>query len=104
MIDGNIEKIIPYLTLPRADIYSEEVNKEMNQGVRIQLENIIDSSPQNKGNNIENWLDNFAFRINLNLLVFIMAGIIAFVLAILTIAYQAYKAATQNPVESLKYE
>ena len=53
---------------------------------------------------MDTWLDNFAFRINLNLMVFIIAGIIAFVLAILTIAFQAYKAASQNPVESLKYE
>jgi len=53
---------------------------------------------------MDNWLDNFAFRVNLNLTVFIFSGILALALAIATIAYQAYKAATQNPVESLKYE
>ena len=53
---------------------------------------------------MDNWLDNFAFRVNLNLYVFVLSGILALVLAIVTIAYQAYKAATQNPVESLKYE
>lgn len=53
---------------------------------------------------MDKWLDNFAFRINLSFLVFIVAGVIAFLIAILTISYQAYKAANQNPVESLKYE
>ncbi|MCD4731095.1 MAG: ABC transporter permease [Bacteroidales bacterium] len=53
---------------------------------------------------MENWLDNFAYRVNLNFYIFILSGILAFVLAIATIAYQAFKAATLNPVESLKYE
>ncbi len=53
---------------------------------------------------MDNWLDNFAFRVNLNLWVFVFSGILALALALVTIAYQAVKAATQNPVESLKYE
>lgn len=53
---------------------------------------------------MDNWLDNFAYRINLNIYVFIFSGIIALFIAVFTIAYQSYKAATQNPVESLKYE
>ncbi|MDB4303418.1 ABC transporter permease [Desulfosarcina sp.] len=53
---------------------------------------------------MDNWLDNFAYRVDLNFYVFILSGVLAFLLAIATIAYQSYKAATQNPVESLKYE
>jgi len=53
---------------------------------------------------MDTWLDNFAYRVNLNITVFLISGIIALVLAVATIAYQAYKAAVQNPVESLKYE
>jgi putative ABC transport system permease protein len=50
------------------------------------------------------WLQNFAYRINLNLWIFFFAGIIVFVLALLTTSFQAIKAATANPVRSLKYE
>lgn len=53
---------------------------------------------------MDKWLDNFAFRIDVSWVIFIVAGMIALMLAILTIGYQAFKAANQNPVESLKYE
>jgi putative ABC transport system permease protein len=50
------------------------------------------------------WLQNFAYRIDLNLWIFFFAGLIVFVLALLTTSFQAIKAATANPVKSLKYE
>lgn len=53
---------------------------------------------------MDRWLDTFAFRVNLSWAVFLIAGLIAFLLAMITISYQAYKASTRNPVESLKYE
>ena len=53
---------------------------------------------------MNNWLRNFAYRINLNWFVFILAGTIALLIALGTVSYQAIKAATVNPVKSLKYE
>jgi len=50
------------------------------------------------------WLQDFAYRIEISWWLFIMAGFIALIIALLTISIQAIKAATANPVESLKYE
>ena len=50
------------------------------------------------------WLQNFEYRIEINIAVFILAGMLAFLVALATICGQAFRAATANPVESLKYE
>jgi len=50
------------------------------------------------------WLHDFAYRINIGLLPFILAGLTALVIALLTISYQAVKAALSNPVDALRYE
>ncbi len=50
------------------------------------------------------WLQNFAFRISPSVWTFIFSGLIALGIALLTISYQAIKAATANPVEALRYE
>jgi len=50
------------------------------------------------------WLQNFPYRIDIQISVFIIAGALAFFIATLTVFYQAIKAATANPVESLRYE
>lgn len=50
------------------------------------------------------WLGGFAYRIDLSGWVFALAGLIAFVVASVTIGYQALKAARLNPVTSLRYE
>ena len=50
------------------------------------------------------WLQDFAFRIDIAWWVFILAGIYALVIAILTVSFQAIKAALMNPVKSLKAE
>jgi putative ABC transport system permease protein len=50
------------------------------------------------------WLQSFAYRSNIGWLVFILAGVIALVIALLTVSFQALKAATANPVDSLRYE
>jgi len=50
------------------------------------------------------WLQDFAYRININWWLFVLAGVAAFTIALLTVCLQAVKAATANPVESLRYE
>ncbi len=50
------------------------------------------------------WLESFAYRIDLQLWVFVTSAVIAFIIAVLTVGYQTVKAALANPVESLRYE
>jgi putative ABC transport system permease protein len=50
------------------------------------------------------WLQDFAYRIDINLWIFILSGAIALVIALTTVSYQAIKAATANPIKSLRYE
>jgi putative ABC transport system permease protein len=50
------------------------------------------------------WLENFAYRINIGWWVYPAAGIIAIVIAFVTISFQALKAAMANPVKSLRSE
>ncbi|MFH1194893.1 MAG: FtsX-like permease family protein [bacterium] len=50
------------------------------------------------------WLEDFAYRIDISWWMFALSGGIALLIALLTVSYQAIKAATANPVESLKYE
>jgi putative ABC transport system permease protein len=50
------------------------------------------------------WLENFAYRIDINWWVFALAGGLALVIALATVSTQAIKAALANPVESLRYE
>ena len=50
------------------------------------------------------WLQNFANRINIGIGTFILAALLALVIALLTVGYQAIKAARANPVEALRYE
>ncbi|MBW2174355.1 MAG: FtsX-like permease family protein, partial [Deltaproteobacteria bacterium] len=50
------------------------------------------------------WLQIFAYRINLDWWIFILAGVVALGIALLTVSYQAVRAATANPAETLRYE
>jgi len=50
------------------------------------------------------WLQNFAYRINISLWIFVLAGVIALLIALLTVSWQSYKATGKNPVEALRYE
>jgi putative ABC transport system permease protein len=50
------------------------------------------------------WLQNFAYRIDLTIWPFLLAGSAALVISLLTISWQAIRAATANPVEALRYE
>ena len=50
------------------------------------------------------WLQNFTYRIDLSVWIFILSGLTAFCIALLTVSYQSIKVATTNPVDSLRYE
>jgi len=50
------------------------------------------------------WLENFAYKTDLSWWIFALAGFLAMVIALLTVSWQSWKAATRNPVEALKYE
>ncbi|MFD3001712.1 ABC transporter permease [Pontibacter toksunensis] len=50
------------------------------------------------------WLADFAYRIDISTDIFILAAIVAFIIAMATISYQAIKAATSDPVKSLRTE
>jgi len=50
------------------------------------------------------WLQDFAYRVDVSWWVFVVAAIIAFVIALLTVSFQAIRAAVANPVDSLRDE
>ncbi|MCB0299185.1 MAG: FtsX-like permease family protein, partial [Calditrichaeota bacterium] len=50
------------------------------------------------------WLDNFAYKIHIQPLTFVLVAVVALMIALLTVSFQAIKAALANPVKSLKYE
>ncbi len=50
------------------------------------------------------WLQGFAYRVNINWWVFAIAGILALLIALVTVSFQAIKAAVANPVKSLRTE
>ena len=50
------------------------------------------------------WLDDFAYRVDIGWWVFVVAGIAALLIALLTISFQSIKAAIANPVKSLRTE
>ncbi|MCK4802693.1 FtsX-like permease family protein [bacterium] len=53
---------------------------------------------------MKSWLNNFAYRTSLALWIFIAAGLLSLIVALLTVSYQSLKAAFSNPVDSLRYE
>jgi putative ABC transport system permease protein len=50
------------------------------------------------------WLQDFAYRINIGWTVFLIAGLSAVLIALITVSFQAIKAAVANPVKSLRSE
>jgi putative ABC transport system permease protein len=50
------------------------------------------------------WLQNFAYRTELNWWIFALAGLMALGIALLTVSWQSWRAARRNPVEALRYE
>lgn len=50
------------------------------------------------------WLQNFAYRIELSWWMFILAAVLALLVALITVSFQTVKAALKNPIDSLRYE
>lgn len=50
------------------------------------------------------WLESFAYKVTIDLWVFVLAGVLAMGIAVVTVSYQAIKAAIVNPVKSLRSE
>ena len=50
------------------------------------------------------WLEEFAYRIDINILVFVISTITAFIIVLFSVGFQAGKAANTNPVDTLKHE
>ncbi|MFV0376749.1 MAG: ABC transporter permease [Mangrovibacterium sp.] len=50
------------------------------------------------------WLENFAYKTTLSWWIFALAGLLALAIALLTVSWQSWRAATRNPVEALRYE
>jgi putative ABC transport system permease protein len=53
---------------------------------------------------INNWLQSYQYRVIINWWVFLISGILAIVIALATVSFQAIKAALSNPVRSLRSE
>jgi putative ABC transport system permease protein len=53
---------------------------------------------------LSRWLQNFAYRTNISIWPFLMAAVLTFFTAFLTVSYQSIKAAIANPRDSLRYE
>lgn len=50
------------------------------------------------------WLNNFAYKATIDVLIFVSGGIIVTIIALLAVSYQSIKAANSDPIDSLKYE
>jgi len=50
------------------------------------------------------WLQSFAYRINIGWWIFVVAGVVAIIIALATVSFQAVKAALANPIKSLRSE
>jgi ABC-type antimicrobial peptide transport system permease subunit len=50
------------------------------------------------------WLDGYNYRINISIWVFVIAALLTIVISIITVSFQAIKAAMANPVKSLRSE
>ncbi|MFC2082278.1 ABC transporter permease [Bacteroidota bacterium] len=53
---------------------------------------------------MESWLENFAYRVDITIWIFIISAAISLGIALITVSYQSLKAASSNPVDALKYE
>ena len=53
---------------------------------------------------MDKWLESFAYKTSLSWWIFALAGLLALGIALLTVSWQSWKAATRNPVEALRYE
>ncbi|RKE98967.1 ABC transporter permease [Ichthyenterobacterium magnum] len=52
----------------------------------------------------KNWLSNFSYQIDMPLLPYVFATLLALIIALITVSFQAYQSANSDPVDALKYE
>jgi len=50
------------------------------------------------------WLENFAYKANISWWIFVVSGVLSLGIALLSVSWQSWRAATRNPVEALRYE
>jgi putative ABC transport system permease protein len=53
---------------------------------------------------INKWLERFAYRTDINWWIYVLSGLLALFIALATVSWQSWRAATRNPVEALRYE
>jgi putative ABC transport system permease protein len=53
---------------------------------------------------LNKWLQNYAYRIDIGAGPFVLSAFLVLIIALITVGYQAIKAARANPVEALRYE
>ena len=53
---------------------------------------------------MQKWLQTFAYKTNLSIWIYLLAGLTALTIAIISISWQSWRAAARNPVEALRYE
>jgi putative ABC transport system permease protein len=53
---------------------------------------------------MDKWLENFAFKTNQDLWIYLIVAALSIVITILTMSWQSWRAATRNPIEALRYE
>jgi len=53
---------------------------------------------------VHKWLDNFVYRIDINWLLFLATALVTLLVAIITVVWQAVRAALADPVKSIRYE
>jgi putative ABC transport system permease protein len=49
-------------------------------------------------------MERFAYRTEISWWIFVLAGLSAIIISVLTVSWQSWRAATRNPVEALRYE
>ncbi|MDR2084757.1 MAG: ABC transporter permease [Bacteroidales bacterium] len=81
-----------------------EIIKLLNSGVIIQVLIAFVIAVPISWYLMTKWLDNFVFKTNLNIWIFLLAGLLALVITLITVSWQSWRAAMKNPVEALKYE
>ncbi len=53
---------------------------------------------------ISKWMERFAYRTAISWWIFVLAGLSAVIISVLTVSWQSWRAAIRNPVEALRYE
>jgi putative ABC transport system permease protein len=53
---------------------------------------------------MDRWLESFAYRSDMGIVVFLLAGLLTMSVAMLTIGYQVFRAAVANPVDAIQRE